>query len=157
MYNSFKRKKARTDLTTKLLQDMNTIEIGKPLPDHVFEDLDGKLIRLSEMIGKRKLIIFLSTDCGHCLELLNTVNRVVLEKEQDAQILFVSSDDRVDLQQAIIAYGIRSPILWDRDATYSSNLRITTSPFSVLVDSNLIVTWVNSGEIDAKEIEARCF
>ena len=53
-------------VTTVGLVDDRSVEIGKPAPDFVLQDLDGNLVRLSDFRGKTVVLNFWATWCPPC-------------------------------------------------------------------------------------------
>jgi len=135
---------------TKLAQ-MQTLEIGGKLPDHVFEDLEGNEIRLSDLIADRTVVCFFDIGCGGCLLELEEMQSA-LEDSLHRRFILISHDDRVDLQEARDDYSIKAPILWDQNSFYARNLKIASRPFNVGVDSTLTIGWIVIGKMSRDEL-----
>ncbi len=58
---------ARKTQLQKKLENFKKISIGKIAPDIAIPDPKGKLIRLSEIKSEYTLLVFWTSECGHCI------------------------------------------------------------------------------------------
>lgn len=149
-YNERRAIEQRDDLTAAKLRQMQTLEIGGKLQDHTFENLEGEDVRLSDLITNRTIVCFFDIACGACLMELEEM-QAALGDSLRRHVILISHDDRVDLQEARRAYNIEAPILWDQDSFYALNLKITTRPFNVMIDSTLTIREIVIGMLNGSE------
>ena len=84
---------ARKTSLQKKLENFKKISIGKVAPDIEVPDMKGKPIRLSSLTSDYTLLIFWSSECGHCIEMLPKVKLLYdKQKPKRMEILAVSLD-----------------------------------------------------------------
>jgi alpha-beta hydrolase superfamily lysophospholipase/thiol-disulfide isomerase/thioredoxin len=90
------------------LERLGVLGVGKPAPDIVGEDLDGKPMKLSDFRGKVVLVSFWFTGCVPCMKLIPHERELATRlKDQPFAIVGVNSDDEPDVvRQAIEKHGI---------------------------------------------------
>lgn len=140
----------RDKSTELMLSQMQTLQIGGKLRDHIFENLEGDEVRLSDLITDRTIVCFFDVDCGSCLYELKEMQSA-LEDSLHGRVILISHDDRLNLREARAAYDIRVPILWDQNSSYAQNLKIQVRPFNVVVDSTLTIRWIVMGQLTDSE------
>ncbi len=52
------------------------LAIGKTAPEFVAEDIDGNLIKLSEIQAQKTLLFFWASWCPHCKEMIADINDI---------------------------------------------------------------------------------
>lgn len=57
------------------LQKQQAVSIGSPAPEFECKDIDGKTVKLSDFKGKYLLLMFWSSDCGHCQDELPSIEK----------------------------------------------------------------------------------
>ena len=96
------------------VQGLLKTAIGKPAPEIVGVDVNGKQLKLSEFQGKVVVVNFWSTNCAPCLRLIPDEKRIV-EKYQDEpfELLGVNLDaDRQTAAETVAKHGITWPNWW---------------------------------------------
>ena len=84
---------ARKTALQKKLDTFKKISLGKTAPDIEVPDAKGKMIRLSEIKSEYTLLIFWSSECGHCVEMMPKVRDLYnKQKPKRYEILAVSLD-----------------------------------------------------------------
>ena len=61
---------ARKTSLQKKLENFKKIAVGKTAPDIEVPDQKGKIIRLSDIRAEYTLLVFWSSQCGHCIEMM---------------------------------------------------------------------------------------
>jgi peroxiredoxin len=118
--------------------------IGKPAPDLVMPDVNGKNVSLSSFKGKYVLVDFWASWCGPCrAENPNVVNSFNKYKNKNFTVLGVSLDkDKAAWIQAIKADGLIWPQISDLAFWKSKAVdvyKFEGIPYNVLVDPKGIV------------------
>jgi len=84
---------ARKTSLQKKLENFKKISVGKTAPDIEVLDIKGKPIRLSAISSEYTLLIFWSSQCGHCMEMMPRVKQFYdKQKPKLMEILAVSLD-----------------------------------------------------------------
>jgi thiol-disulfide isomerase/thioredoxin len=84
---------ARKTSLQKKLENFKKISVGKIAPDIEVPDMKGKPIRLSAISSEFTLLIFWSSECGHCIEMMPKVKQLYdKQKPKRIEILAVSLD-----------------------------------------------------------------
>jgi peroxiredoxin len=93
----------RKSALQKKLDTFKKIAIGQPAPDFELPDTKGKPVKLSSIQSEFTLVIFWTSECGHCMEMMPRVKAIYeAQKPRRYEILAVSIDtSRTGWLQAI--------------------------------------------------------
>jgi peroxiredoxin len=84
---------AKKTALQKKLDTFKKIATGKIAPDITIPDLKGKMIRLSEIPAEYTLVIFWSSECSHCIDMMPKVRDIYdKQKPKRMEILAISID-----------------------------------------------------------------
>jgi peroxiredoxin len=84
---------ARKTQLQKKLENFKKISVGKIAPDIVIPDTKGKLIRLSEVKSEYTLLVFWSSECGHCVQMMPQLKELYeKQKPKRFEVMTVSLD-----------------------------------------------------------------
>ena len=84
---------ARKTQLQKKLENFKKISIGKVAPDIVIPDTKGKLIRLSEIKSEYTLLVFWSSECGHCVQMMPQLKELYeKQKPKRWEVMTISMD-----------------------------------------------------------------
>ena len=84
---------ARKTQLQKKLENFKKISIGKIAPDIAVPDPKGKLIRLSEIKSEYTLLVFWSSECGHCIQMMPQLKELYdKQKPKRWEVMTVSLD-----------------------------------------------------------------
>jgi peroxiredoxin len=111
------------------------------LPDFALSDVNGREVRLSELVGKQQLIYldFWATWCGPCAAEMPQLQRLYeLYKDRGLVVLGISMDDPTTMG-TVASYvhrnGLSFPVMIDMDSRVTSIYNSTRSaPYGVLID-----------------------
>ena len=129
------------------LQTFEKVEIGSPIPDYGFIDLDGKTRRLSEFQGKWLLLDFWQFSCGPCFMSVPELGEVSREFEGRVTVISISLDADASWRMATEQHGI----FWDNWRDPVGNAGVLRAygtgaiPTFVLVSPDGIVKSVHVG------------
>jgi peroxiredoxin len=117
-------------------------------PDIDINQLDGKVIKLSEYQGKTVLLNFWFINCPPCLTEIASLNELQRNyKNKDVVVISVSLDDVERLKYVVDAKGIEY-IVGANGKAQSSTYGVTVFPTSFLIDKKGIVQEVFVGASD---------
>ncbi len=84
---------ARKTQLQKELENFKKISIGKTAPDIAIPDPKGKLIRLSDIKSEYTLLVFWSSECGHCIQMMPQLKELYdRQKPKRWEVMTVSLD-----------------------------------------------------------------
>lgn len=142
---------ARRYATVDMLSRMNSVSVGDQLSDHTFRLVDGDSVRLSRIVTARSLIFFLDPTCPLCLGQAEMIARLARTESETRRFFFVTMADQDQCEQLQNALG-GCLILRDIDGSFHGRLKVHSSPFSILVNGQLRIDDIVSGELLEHEI-----
>jgi thiol-disulfide isomerase/thioredoxin len=84
---------ARKTSLQKKLENFKKIAVGKTAPDIEVPDIKGKPVRLTGISSEYTLLMFWSSECGHCMQMMPKVKQLYdRQKPKRYEILAVSLD-----------------------------------------------------------------
>jgi peroxiredoxin len=84
---------ARKTQLQKKLENFKRISVGKVAPDISVPDPKGKMIRLSDIKSEYTLLVFWSSECGHCAQMLPQLKELYeKQKPKRWEVMTVSLD-----------------------------------------------------------------
>ena len=84
---------ARKTQLQKKLENFKKISVGKIAPDITVPDPKGKSIRLSEIRSEYTLLVFWSSECGHCIQMMPQLKELYdKQKPKRWEVMTVSLD-----------------------------------------------------------------
>jgi thiol-disulfide isomerase/thioredoxin len=129
---------------------------GKAAPEAVFDDPDGKPVRLADFKGKPLLVNLWATWCAPCVKELPTLDQ--LARTGAVRVLAVSQDDGP--HASVVAFlqghqiGTLEPYQDPKTALSSALGPDTVLPTSILFDANGKEVWRYVGDFDWTSPEA---
>jgi len=124
------------------------LEEGHAAPDFALKTLEGKTLRLSELRGKKVVLInFWATWCPPCRLEMPTMQKIYSEyKGKGFEILAINiePDAHDEIHEFMKELRLTFPVLLDADMKVARKYRINGLPASVLID--------RKGTIYAKEV-----
>jgi peroxiredoxin len=133
-----------SEQTAAILRQMGTIEIGDTLPNFPFEDIDGEIRLLSEVVTDKTLITYLERDCDACLVELERLKQAANSPDDYEHILLITSANPVHMQKLRAEYGLRCVILYDEERRFGSLLKIQSFPFNLVVNRQRVIEAIHA-------------
>ncbi|MCX6834949.1 MAG: redoxin domain-containing protein, partial [candidate division Zixibacteria bacterium] len=130
--------------TASVLKQMGTIEVGDTLPNFPFEDIDGKVRLLSEVVTDKTLITYIKPDCDACLAELERLKQAATSQTDYEHVLLVSSSNPVHMQKLRAEYGLGCVILYDEERRFGSLLKISSFPFNLVVNRQRVIKAIHA-------------
>ena len=126
---------------------------GQPAPDFTLKDIDGKAWKLSDLKGKKIVLIdFWATWCNICKREMPVLERVYKEyKGKGVEFLGIALDD-VDktkqIRKILEEKGVTYPILIDQDQKVATEVYQLAGPipFKVVIDTNGTIVYDHVGD-----------
>ena len=133
----------------KLIEKYKTLTLGEIAPGFQIEDIDFKIVKLSDLHGKFVFLFFWSPDCTHCKDEIRQLKEIYKKyKNKGLEILgiAITSDKpdwlRISYEEGIIWTNTSEMKGWEGDIT--KLYKIFAVPYNYLIDPN--------GKIVAKEL-----
>ncbi len=129
------------------LRIVEKVEVGSPVPDYEFLDMDGTARRLSEFQGQWILLDFWQFGCGACFYSVPELGEVCREFEGRLTAVSISLDDDTTWRKATEQHGI----FWNNWRDASGNAGILRAfdtgaiPTFVLVSPDGIIRLIHVG------------
>jgi cytochrome c biogenesis protein CcmG/thiol:disulfide interchange protein DsbE len=117
------------------------MEIGKPAPDFVLEDAEGKTWKLSSLKGQVVFVNFWATWCKPCrdeMPSMEALNKAMAG--QPFQMLSIVFNDDLDMANSFArGLGATFPVLANPSPELTEAYMITGVPETFLIDTNGIL------------------
>lgn len=114
-----------------------TLEVGAPAPDFEAEALDGSQVTLASYAKKAVALIFMSPNCGPCVEELPSLQALSTQaKAKGVELVLVNVDDSTDNQEFAAEKGITVPLLSAPMSTntFAQAYKAAGTPFYCLIN-----------------------
>jgi len=151
LYSHWLKNRERTELTTAIVKQMETIDVGDTLPDHVFEDFSRNPVDLRKTLPHGGLVTFISPTCPSCEDQLSEFAASVAEDAQAGRFVFISAGNPRLLEEVRDKHKLNAPVLYDHKSVYWKQLQINSFPLNVFVDDRFVITDMIAGPISAAE------
>lgn len=111
------------------------LRIGTIAPDFELPDLAGERHKLSEFRGLDLLLIFFNPKCGFCTQMADDLAALPLGGDNGRAVpLAVTTGDREDNRQLVEQYGIRCPVLLQKEMEVASQFHAQGTPMGYRID-----------------------
>jgi peroxiredoxin len=127
------------------IKQARLFKIGNEVPDFVLPDADGKAVKLSNIIADRILVIFYSSQCLHCQDMLPGIKKyyekqgsnikvaaISMDEDKEAWMDFIKKNDLESWTNLCDLKGWNSPVIED--------YYIYATPTMFLLDKDLKIT-----------------
>ena len=140
---------------------LNAASAAAPAPPAAaLTDLKGAATDLSRYRGRVVLLNFWATWCGPCRQEMPALDRLYGQLDSRAVIVGVAADERAMVAAFVGRLGIHYPIAVgnpDQVFAWTAALGNVTQglPFSVLLDTQGQVRWIQSGIVTVADVKHR--
>jgi len=126
---------------------------GALAPDLMLQDLDGELIKLSDLRGRPVLLNFWTTWCGYCRAERSTLQQLHEQYGEDelAVLAVAIGEDRTLLRSFVREQGLTYSILLDEDGRVSRSYKVRGIPASFFIDREGVIQAQHVGAL-AEEV-----
>lgn len=129
--------------------------IGQPAPDFALRDVDGQLVRLSDLRGKVVLVNFWATWCRPCKKELPIIQKIADEHTGDLVVLAVNYQEPASVARSYFEdHGLSLPLLLDRGAVYDQ-YKLQGLPDSFFIDREGNLAALQYGELSESKARER--
>jgi peroxiredoxin len=135
---------------------------GEPAPDFALPDLDGAVVRLSDLRGKPVLLNFWATWCGPCKREMPDIQQAYTQAHGELVVLAINAEGTTPELARRLARDFRDelnltfPILFDSpDTDVLNQYRLTGLPNSFFIDRNGIIQEIVIGPLSKKALDEK--
>ena len=131
--------------------------VGQPAPDFALRQVDGSVVRLSELRGSVVFINFWATWCRPCKKELPEIQRIYDEKRQAGLVVLAIDEQEPadDAQRYWDDGGYTMPLLLDRGGSVFEQYRLQGLPDSVFIDREGRITSIQFGQMTAERMREK--
>lgn len=108
---------------------------GKQAPAFSAEDITGVPIHSTDLTGPLKTLLFISTTCAGCLEVLEH-DMDYLQHRSGGNVIVICRDTRASCVQLAEQYKLNIPVIADEDARLSRLYQISGVPTAVVISAD---------------------
>jgi cytochrome c biogenesis protein CcmG, thiol:disulfide interchange protein DsbE len=122
---------------------------GQPAPDFSGRDLQGNVVRLSELRGRPVMLTFWSPECFACREEVPSLQAIAADPSADvALVTVVSRMPTVEVQQYVDEHKLTFPVIVDEAGKIPGLYQVSGIPFTYFIrpDGTLERTVIGAGE-----------
>ena len=152
-YNRMATKDEQVKETDLVLQAMGSLAVGDTLADHVFEDLEGRPVRLSEIVLGNTWISIIEPTCESCVEDIRQLKQTLPDTSAARLFVFISASNPRYLRDLKDEIVIESAFLYDHRRTWSNRYDFYTYPFHIKIGRNLKVLEIAAGPLSREQID----
>lgn len=113
------------------------LKVGEQVPDFISETLDGEVVSKSKFAKKSVVLLFISTECGPCRDILPSYEAISVQaKKSGVEFVIVSLDDVKKTGRLIKELNIGLPVLVaprERNP-FMKDYKISGTPSYYLID-----------------------
>jgi peroxiredoxin len=106
---------------------------GDAVPALRLPDLDGAQVDLASLHGRRTLVLFWSTTCGYCQQMLEDIKNWERARPANAPELLIISSGTPEANRQ---QGFRAPVLLDAEWDAGTVLGAGGTPSALIIDEN---------------------
>jgi len=138
--------------------------IGKEAPSFSLKDLDGKEVKLADIVGSGKVvwINFWGLRCGPCVRELPALEKIYNDYKAKGLVLLAINTDGVDSafirnqfaqRPDLKPIAVTFPMLPDSEFSVIDAYGLEGAPLNVMVDSKGIIRFRHEGYEDGDEVK----
>lgn len=130
---------------------------GYSAPNFTLTDLEGKIVRLSDLRGQPVYLNFWATWCPPCREEMPDIQRVFSEKGQQVRFLAINltgTEKSVqEVQKFLTAGGYTFPVLLNGDNAVAKQYQVRAIPTSIFIDAAGVIRYRYAGAMSKEMLE----
>jgi len=131
-------------------------EVGFLAPDFELTDLDGKVIRLSELRGQPVFINFWATWCPPCRQEMPDIQKAYEKYGKTVRFLAVNltaTESSIEVvRQYMSGNGYTFPALLDKNGSVATLYQVRAIPTSFFIDAQGVIQYKYIGAMNAEII-----
>lgn len=134
---------------------LSRAQVGRAAPAFTLEALDGGQVRIEQLRGRVVLINFWATWCEPCRTEVPELQKFADRYGDKVTLLGINLREPVDTIKSFREqYGMRYPILLDRQGRVAERYRLRAVPESWFIDPNGVARIYHQGPLTFEQMEA---
>lgn len=113
------------------------LAIGSPAPSVMLTDAHGVQVSLSELLGRRLLLVFAQANCDPCHRIVPELNR--LARNDELQVFAVVRGSPAEARQWAEETGASFPVFAQDGVSVSQRFQVYATPFAFLVNERGVI------------------
>jgi thiol-disulfide isomerase/thioredoxin len=128
--------------------------VGAQAPEIALPDLQGNMVRLSDLRGQPVLINFWATWCGPCREEMPAI-QARYNQRGDFAVLAVDFGESAERVSGFLAeIGVGLPVVLDQEGSIQDLYRIRGYPTTFFVDGSGVIRFMHIGEMSEADLDS---
>ena len=129
-----------------------SVPLGSRIPDFTGVDVFGTSVNSEALVGKTKLLLFVSTGCSDCTATLNELH--ALDVKSEGRLALVCRGSTADCRSFVEGYDVPYPVVVDGDMLIARKFGIDAFPTAVMLDPEGVITSRGVPQRSALELAA---
>ncbi|MDA8169162.1 MAG: TlpA disulfide reductase family protein [Nitrospiraceae bacterium] len=130
------------------------IDVGKPAPEFVLKDLDGRMTSITALRGKVIVLNFWATWCPPCRNEIPVLNNFYKKyRAKGLQVIGITRDDAGDIRSFMKEIPILYPVIPDYQAKAFMLYSVAPIPVTYVIDKGGTIRKKIMGEVEPAELE----
>jgi methylamine dehydrogenase accessory protein MauD len=113
--------------------------IGQPAPAVEATDINGRSVSLGATHGARTLMVFISTQCSTCAEIMPTLRTLYRTESRDLEIMLISADGSELVGRAYARQHDVAALPFVVSSELAKLFQVGLSPYAVMIDRTGVV------------------
>lgn len=132
------------------------LRAGVKMTEFSLQDIQGKIVRLSDYAGKTVLVNTWATWCPPCRAEMPALNAFYQQHQADGFVILAINAGETQTEAADFArqYSLKFPVLLDSDQRLMDRLNIHDFPTSVLIGKDGLVKTIHVGMLTPDMIQS---
>jgi peroxiredoxin len=116
-------------------REAGELPLGTPAPEFELPSLEGVSHKLSSYRGRELLLIFFNPRCGFCTKMAADLAALPIEANGERPMaLVITTGDADENRQLVERYGIRCPVLLQKEMEVASQFHAQGTPMGYRID-----------------------
>lgn len=130
------------------------LKVGQVFPDYEFVGLDGKAYDLYQNLrGKKSVLIFLTTDCGHCIQVAERWDSAYSRISLDYKVVGISFEPLEKLREFQTAKNVSFPLYNDPQGKFTGKYKFDGYPTLIGLNQKKEIAFIELWNLPKKKVE----
>jgi peroxiredoxin len=130
------------------------LTVGEKVPFVVVQTLDGKDVSTRSPLMKKSVVIFFSTSCSHCEDVIKNIRLLFPIIKDSLNIVAISIDNREETEKFIRNHDVSFPIYLDIDYKAGKVFHVYPIPVLFFINQDQRLIKFKAGEQSKEQLRA---